>query len=170
MWRVMTGRHTSVEVSFMLVGHTKFSPDRFFGLFKKAYRRSTVSTIFEISRQVELSTATGQNIPQLVRDNRDKIQVKFYQWTAFLGQFFRTIPNISTYHNFRASEGQRGDIELRQYSSSEKTCFNMLKSDADTSKLNTLPELTHIPGLDLVRQWYLYENIRQHCQSTLAAS
>ena len=27
----------------MLVGHTKFSPDRFFGLFKKAYWRSSVS-------------------------------------------------------------------------------------------------------------------------------
>ena len=35
MWRLMTGRHEFIELSFMLVGHTKFSPDRFFGLFKK---------------------------------------------------------------------------------------------------------------------------------------
>ena len=52
IWRVMTGRHTSVELPFMLVGHTKFSPDHYFGLIKKVYRRSTVSTIFDISRQV----------------------------------------------------------------------------------------------------------------------
>ena len=74
----MTGHHTSVELSFMLVGHTKFSPDRFFGLFKKAFCRSTVSTIFEISQQVEVSTATGQSIPQLVRDMKGELQVKFY--------------------------------------------------------------------------------------------
>ena len=75
MWWVMTGHHTSVELSFMLVGHTKFSPDRFFGLFKKAFCRST---IFEISRQVEVSTATGQSIPQLVRNMKGGLQVKFY--------------------------------------------------------------------------------------------
>ena len=30
LWRTMTGRHRSAELSFMLVGHTKLSPDRFF--------------------------------------------------------------------------------------------------------------------------------------------
>ena len=29
LWRTMTGQHSAVELSFMLVGHTKFSPDRF---------------------------------------------------------------------------------------------------------------------------------------------
>jgi hypothetical protein len=32
-WRVLTGRQESIELSFMLVGHTKFSPDRHFGTF-----------------------------------------------------------------------------------------------------------------------------------------
>ena len=27
MWRVMTGRHTNITYSFLVVGHTKFSPD-----------------------------------------------------------------------------------------------------------------------------------------------
>ena len=30
LWRVMTGRHRTAELSFMLVGHTKFAPDGFF--------------------------------------------------------------------------------------------------------------------------------------------
>ena len=34
-WRVIAGLNESVELSFMLVGHTKFAPDRFFGLLKK---------------------------------------------------------------------------------------------------------------------------------------
>ena len=35
--------------------------------------------------------------------------------------------------------------------------------------LSSLPSLTEIPGVDLKRQWYLYENISQHCNSRLAA-
>ena len=35
IWRVMTGENTTAELSFMLVGHTKFAPDRLFGLIKK---------------------------------------------------------------------------------------------------------------------------------------
>ena len=34
-WRTMTGKNESVQISFMVVGHTKFAPDRFFGLIKK---------------------------------------------------------------------------------------------------------------------------------------
>ena len=45
MWRVITGRHESAELLFMLVGHTKFSPDCFFGIFKKAFRRTKVCTL-----------------------------------------------------------------------------------------------------------------------------
>ena len=32
MWRTMIGKNESVQISFMIVGHTKFAPDRFFGL------------------------------------------------------------------------------------------------------------------------------------------
>ena len=35
LWLVMTGRHKNASLSFMLVGHTKFGPDRFFALFKR---------------------------------------------------------------------------------------------------------------------------------------
>ena len=34
MWRTMTGKNESVQISFMIVGHTKFAPGRFFGLIK----------------------------------------------------------------------------------------------------------------------------------------
>ena len=38
VWRVIAGLNETVEHSFMLVGHTKFAPDRFFGLLKRLYR------------------------------------------------------------------------------------------------------------------------------------
>ena len=45
IWRVMSGRQKSIQLSFMLAGHTKFAPDRFFGLIKKVYRRTRVDTM-----------------------------------------------------------------------------------------------------------------------------
>ena len=45
MWRVLTGCEESIELSFMLVGHTKFSPDRYFGFLKAAFRCSSVSSV-----------------------------------------------------------------------------------------------------------------------------
>ena len=41
-WRVSTGKHESVSLSFMLAGHTKFAPDRYFGLIKRKYKHSQV--------------------------------------------------------------------------------------------------------------------------------
>ena len=87
MWRVMTQKQESIELSFMLVGHTKFSPDQFFGVFKKAYRRSSISTVAEVAQVIEKSTHTKQNLPQLVRDQGGRQQVFFYKWTAYLSIF-----------------------------------------------------------------------------------
>ena len=35
LWRVLTGLHNNITLSFMIAGHTKFSPDWCFGLLKK---------------------------------------------------------------------------------------------------------------------------------------
>ena len=169
MWRVLTGRHESVELSFMLVGHTKFSPDRFFGLFKKAFRQSTVCTIFDITRTVSRSTTNGQHVPQLIRNVSGDVQVRFYQWSIHLSQFFKSIPNILSYHNFSVNKSLLDYVCLRKNSGSEQTLVKILKENVDLTALKGLPQLTPILGLDIQRQWYLYENIRQHCKSTLAA-
>ena len=50
VWRVLTGRNRSIKLSFMLPGHTKFAPDRFFGQVKKLYRRTPVSTFCDNRR------------------------------------------------------------------------------------------------------------------------
>ena len=66
MWRTLTGRHKAATLSFMLVGHTKFAPDRFFGLFKRCFIRSNVSTMFDIERCFKESSLTQQNRSQLI--------------------------------------------------------------------------------------------------------
>ena len=44
-WRILSGRSQRVKISFMIAGHTKFAPDRFFGLLKKCYRKTDVSSL-----------------------------------------------------------------------------------------------------------------------------
>ena len=39
MWRVMTGLHKEIQLSFLLVGHTKFAPDWYFCLFKQLFKK-----------------------------------------------------------------------------------------------------------------------------------
>ena len=72
----------------MLVGHTKFAPDRYFSLLKKRYHRSCVDTIVDIARVMKESTTTGHNIPQLILSHDGVKYVQFYQWKDFLQQFF----------------------------------------------------------------------------------
>ena len=98
--RVILAKNNTVELSFMLVGHTKFSPDRFFGLIKKSYRVSTVSTQPELVGIVERSTVNGQNVAQLIQPFRSN-KVVFRQWSSYLSRFFKTIPNN---HGFKMNQ------------------------------------------------------------------
>ena len=65
MWRILTGLHKTIEISFMIRGHTKFTPNRFFGLIKKRFRQTFVSTLDELVQVVRSSMVSGKNIPQL---------------------------------------------------------------------------------------------------------
>ncbi len=49
LWRCMTKRHTRITLSFLVVGHTKFSPDWCFGLLKRLYRRTVVGSLMDIA-------------------------------------------------------------------------------------------------------------------------
>ena len=39
-WRCYTKKNTSCSIHFMLVGHTRFSPDQYFGMIKRKYRKT----------------------------------------------------------------------------------------------------------------------------------
>ena len=44
MWHLLTSEIQDIKISFMISGHTKFGPDRYFGLLKKKYRAHTKLT------------------------------------------------------------------------------------------------------------------------------
>ena len=49
-WRVLTRKSTRVELNFLIAGHTKFAPDFGFGLLKKKFRRTKVSSLSDIAQ------------------------------------------------------------------------------------------------------------------------
>ena len=67
------------------------------------------------------------------------------------------------------SEDNPGIIFLKQFSDSEESSFYALKDGITIPDLNSLPEEISPAGLDIKRQWYLYEQIRPFRHSTLYA-
>ena len=85
MWHILTGKNESIELSFMLTGHTKFSPNRYFSLLKKVFQWSSVSKLSGIALVVKQSTKKDQNFhvtceqPGVVylREFSDSTEVQF---------------------------------------------------------------------------------------------
>ena len=64
-WKIIEGLNDTAEILFMLAGHTKFTPDSFFGLFKHVYRRSLIETMTDIVHVVKDSSTSGKNQAQV---------------------------------------------------------------------------------------------------------
>ena len=66
----MVGLHRAVTLSFMLVGHSKFSPDWCYGLLKQQYWRTYVSSLQDIVRVA--TESADVNEVQLVGTDRTR--------------------------------------------------------------------------------------------------
>ena len=64
-WRILCGLHNSILYSFLIAGHTKYSPDWCFGLVKQSFRRRYVSSLFDLMEAVDKSTVSGDNVAKL---------------------------------------------------------------------------------------------------------
>ena len=87
LWRVMTNEHTEVILSFMITGHTKFSPDWCFGLLKK-YRWTKVGGLSDLCGVVNDSAAV--NIAQPTRLEDGSAVVPTYNWQ----EYFRFLTKV----------------------------------------------------------------------------
>ena len=63
--RIIVGLHWNILYSFLVAGHTKFSPDWCFSLLKQVVRKTFISDLFELARRIDNSTVTGVNVTQL---------------------------------------------------------------------------------------------------------
>ena len=168
-WRVLTGKNEKLKIAFMIAGHTKFSPDRFFGLIKKAYKNTPVSSLPDIEKLVSNSSILGKNIPLPTVDISGKRNVFWYDWSEFLSNYFSPIPAITKYHHFRFDHSSPGVVFVKEYSAMQEISVPIYR---ETSTIDTtaMPEIVHPPGMSLERRiLYLYEKIRPFCYDEAAA-
>ena len=181
LWRVMTGKHKSITLSFMVAGHTKFSCDRHFGLIKKRYARSKVDTLLGVARVVQESSQ-GYNVPQLMKNEAGECVVKCFDWVNHFHSFgLVAVPHILKYHSFRCDSSHPGCVFIKEFSDTTETKVCVLKTPvSDNAGITSLPQEIKPKGLDIDRQWYLYEKIAlsviqiwdgtSHAQSLLSQS
>ena len=163
MWRVLTGRHKKITLSFLLDGHTKFSPDWCFGLAKQKLRRTIVGCLEDLAEAI--NNSARPNTTELVGLEDGTVLVPTYDWVEFLGSHFRKIPQIKKQHHFTFSRTNNGKVSLKEFNDSEEVKFKMLKDDWSPSATD-LPAVVTPSGLSAERQWYLFDSIREYCPET----
>ena len=165
-YKTLQGLNSDIQLSFMLVYHTRFGPDWCFGLIKLKYKHSYISSISQLAEVVLLSTTKEINIPQLITGPSSlNTLVPVRKCKAFLERYFKKIPNLTRYHHFRLTSSEPGALFVREFPSSPKTRLNIVKDKSQIQELlSSEPDLITSPGLSPERAWYFYENVRQHCE------
>ena len=159
----MVGRHDTIKLSFMLVGHTKFSPDWCFGLLKQKLRRTEVHCLDDIVQAVNSSAVV--NKVHLVRAQDGETLVPTYNWVEFLNPHFYEVKGIIKYHHFQFSIP--GNVIVKEYANSAELEVVMLKRNspwAQTISASQLPPIIPPAGLSKEYQLYLYNKIREFCR------
>jgi len=161
LWRVMAGLHKEITISFLLVGHTKFSPDWCFGLFKRLFKRTKLSTLEEIAGVVRQSATV--NYPQVVGSYDGTSSVSFYNWTSLFDSKTTALKGITKLHHFRFTAEHPGLVFVKAFSDTAEKEINLLSDKSWKPSQHQLPTVIRPPGLSLERQWYLYNKIREFC-------
>lgn len=159
-WRVFKGKHKRITYSFMVPGHTKFSPDGFFGLFKLKLKKSEVDDLEDLVKVIEESTS-GYNRAQTMFDKDGKRRVFFYKWTEYLKSFFKPLIGISKYHHFIFTQENPGIVLVKKHIDSELEAIDISRN------LNVEPMLEQkFPvGLTAERKNYLREEVSKFVQN-----
>lgn len=148
MWRLARGLNKRILFNFLLTGHTKFSPDRYFGVFKAKYATSNIDTYEDIKNCVFASSPSGCNVPVSTKN------VVWYDWVEYFKKFYKPLVGITSFHHFIIT---KDSVEARLFADSEETTTFELRICADDF---SEPKVITPQGLPLERQWYLFKNIR----------
>lgn len=163
MWRILTGLHEEIKISFLPVGHTKFAPDWCFGLFKRHYRLTKIGCLDDIVRAVNLSATA--NVAQLVGTQDGSTVVPMYEWSTYFDSYTikTALKGITKMHHFRFSRSDPGKVFVKsRWSDKNERCINLLRQPWNPTGRD-LPNLIIPKGLSLERRVYLHDKIREFC-------
>ena len=162
-WRVSVGLNDNITLSYLIAGHTKFSPDWCFGLLKQAYRRRKIGCLDDIVHAIEESAVV--NHAQLVGRQDGTIVVPTYERAAFFDEPFRqrALQGIKSMHHLRFTCEKPDSVLVRDTSDSPEREINLVKEKDWKPAVDDLPAVILPPGLSLERRQYLFEKIREFC-------
>ena len=159
----MVGLHKSIRLSFLIVGHTKFSPDWCFGLLKQKFRKTSVNCLKDIEDVVDGSAVV--NTSQLVGDQFGKVIVPTYDWADYLGVHFNKVPSIKAQHHFYFCHTKPGVVQVKQLVNSEELSYTIQIDKKWKPDWKNLPPILAPGGLSPERRWYLYHKVREFCSA-----
>lgn len=165
LYRTLVGLHDRITLSFMLVGHTKFAPDGYFGLIKYRYRRSRVYTYEQLADIIEQSTRNRHNLCQRYQDETGVANFEYRDWTNWLAKYFAKLPNITKYHHFMLDRKEGGIVTVKEAIDGPEEKYRLVKTKFPynpNKRPRRLPRKMMPPGLSPERSWYLYDAIREH--------
>ena len=154
----MGGLHKTIRLSFMLVGHTKFSPDWCFVLLEKKFRMTEVNSLNDLAQVVKSSASVNE--VQLVGSQSGEPLVRMYDWVGFFASHLKKVLHITRQYHFEFHSTAPGTVLVREYSDSTEKNYQLT---TDSFSPVELPEIITPPGLSLQRKWYLHNKIREFC-------
>ena len=163
MWRVMTGLNNKITLSFMLPGHTKFSPDGYFGLLKSKYRKSNIDDLQDLVDCTINSSKNNKTIPQVYGKHLGykKNCYEYKDWPHFLEKYFNPVNGILKYSYFEFYSNKPGKIYLKEMIEAKEFKEEaILKDNLYRFSKDELPSVITPKGLDEERKQYLYKEIR----------
>ena len=161
IWRVMVGLHKRIVMSFLILGHTKFSPDWCFGLLKQRFCRTKVGCLADLERVVNESAEA--NVAQLVGTQSSQPVVPIYNWTTLFSGHLRKLKNIKQYHHLTIDVATPGSVNLKLESDTQEDHISLLLDSSWAPSAEELPSPITPSGLSLEQQWYLHNQIAQYC-------
>ena len=135
-WRVLASLNRKIEISFLLVGHTKFAPDWCFGLLKQKFRKSLVGCLEDLVRVVNQSASS--NHAQLLGLEDGTPVVDQHDWAGFFQPYFRrgAFDGIKSWHHLVFSSAAPGQAMVRTLQCRGE---DALPPEETTSWLEALP-------------------------------
>src|SRR3954466_7865788 len=163
LYLVIVGYYESIELNFMVPGHTKFKCDSSFGLVKRLYRKTTVDCVDHVVDVVKRSSIAGLNKAQCYNGDEG---FQYYDFVSSLETYFKKLPGMQKFQHFLFTCSQPGVVKAQEVANGIFKEFLLLK----TKKLEASKVIKKIkalsfavlvpPPMELKRQEYLYHNIR----------
>lgn len=130
-WRISNNKNKKIVLSFMPVGHTKFSCDWAFGLFKKKFRTMYISSIQElINCAVQSTPTTGVNSAVSLGNEKGDVKIKVFDWLNFFKDAkCKRVPQITPYNHFEFSEDSKAKVQCKPDVKGNQFVFTILPTE-----------------------------------------